>query len=117
MKTTLHVLTFGLLTIFFSCGQPNEKKNVAVATIDSLLTNFDKKERERLEKRKQIEEQDNPDSIRLDKILQDALKKNSNCRNYCTRQTVDLIANKCYRGKNWAGRKLSDGNCIYELLS
>ena len=74
MKMTLHILTFGLLTIFFSCGQPNEKKKVAGVTTDTLQTNIDKKETERLEKRKQIEEQDNADSIRLDKILQNALK-------------------------------------------
>jgi hypothetical protein len=74
MKTTLQILTFGLLTIFFSCGQPNEKKNVAVVTTHTLQTNIGKKGSERLEKRKQIEEQNNVDSIRLDKILQDALK-------------------------------------------
>ncbi|TKC01372.1 hypothetical protein [Pedobacter cryotolerans] len=74
MKTTLHIMIFGLLTTFFSCGQPNEKKNVTVVATDTLQSNLDKKERERLEKRKQIEEKDNADSLRLDKILQDALK-------------------------------------------
>lgn len=67
-------MTLGLLTTFFSCGQPNEKKNVAVVTTDTLQANLDKKESERLEKRKKIEQQANTDSIRLDKILQDALK-------------------------------------------
>lgn len=74
MKTILQILTIGLLTTFFSCGQSNEKKNVTVVTTDTLQTNLDKKESERLEKRKEIEQQDNADSIRLDKILQDALK-------------------------------------------
>lgn len=58
----------------FSCGKPNEKKSVAVVTTDTLQTTIDKKEKERLEKRKKIEEQDNTDSLRLDKVLQDALK-------------------------------------------
>ena len=62
------------LTTFFSCGQPNEKKDVAVVTTDTLQTNLEKKETEHLEKRKKIEQQDNADSLRLDKILQDAIK-------------------------------------------
>ncbi len=59
---------------FFSCGQPNKKKNVAVITNATLQTNLGKNEKERLEQRKKIEEQGNSDSLRLDKILQDALK-------------------------------------------
>ena len=74
MKTTLHILTFGLLTTFFSCGQPNGTKNIALGTTDTLQANIDKKEKERIEKRKQIDEQDNADSVRLDNIIQDALK-------------------------------------------
>ncbi|MFN0293417.1 XAC2610-related protein [Pedobacter helvus] len=74
MKTTLHILTFGLLMTVFSCRQPNEKKNVAAVTTDTLQTAIDKKEKERLEKRRKIEEQDKADSLRLDKVLQDALK-------------------------------------------
>jgi len=74
MKTILNILTLGLLTTFFSCGQPNDKKNIAVVTTDTLQTGLDKKEKERLEKRREIEEQDNADSVRLDKVLQDALK-------------------------------------------
>jgi len=74
MKTTLHILTLGILMTLFSCGQPNEKKNVAVVTTDTLQTTIDKKEKERLEKRREIEEQDNADSIRLNKVLQDAFK-------------------------------------------
>ncbi len=58
----------------FSCIQPNEKKSVAVVTNDTLQTTIDKKEKERLEKRKEIEKQDNADGIKLDKVLQDALK-------------------------------------------
>ncbi len=74
MKTTLHILTLGLLITLFSCGQPNEKKNVAVVTTDTLQKNFDKKEKERLEKRKEIEKQDKIDSLNLDKFLKNAIK-------------------------------------------
>lgn len=58
----------------FSCGQPNEKKNVAVITTDTLQKNPDKKERERSEKRKKIEKQDKIDSLNLDKFLKNAIK-------------------------------------------
>jgi len=74
MKTRLHILTFGLLMTLLSCGQPKEKKSVTVVTTDTLQTTIDKKEKERLEKRREIEEQDNTDSIRLDNVLQVALK-------------------------------------------
>jgi hypothetical protein len=74
MKTILYILIFGLITIFFSCGQPNDKKNYAVVKTDTLQTFLDKKEKERIEKRKKIVEQNLADSTRLDKILQDALK-------------------------------------------
>lgn len=72
MKTKLHVTTFGLLIIFFSCGQPNDKKNTSLTTPDSLLTSLDKNEKERLGK-KEIEENDNLDSLMLDKVLKEAL--------------------------------------------
>lgn len=74
MKSILHILTLGLLTTFFSCGQSNDKKYNAVVKTDTLQTSIDKKEKERLEKRKKIEEEDYADSLRLDKVLQDALK-------------------------------------------
>jgi len=74
MKTTLSIFILVLLTTFFSCGQPTEKKNVTVDTTDKLQTKSDKEENERLEKRKKIEEQEKADSIRLDNILQNALK-------------------------------------------
>jgi hypothetical protein len=74
MKTTLHILTLVLLSALCSCGQPNDKKNIPVITTGTLPTSIDKKEQERLEKRKEIEEQDYADSLRLDKVLQGALK-------------------------------------------
>lgn len=74
MKTTLQILTFGLMTAIFSCGQPNDGKNISTISTDTLQTNLDQKERERLKRRKEIEEQGYADSLRLDKVLQDALK-------------------------------------------
>jgi hypothetical protein len=74
MKTTLYLFTFGLLITLFSCGQPNEKKNVTLEIADTLQINFDKKETERLEKKKKIKEQYLADSLRLDKVLKDAIK-------------------------------------------
>lgn len=74
MKTTLYILTLVLLSTLVSCGQPNGKKENPVVTTDTLQTTLDKKDQERLEKRKEIEEQDYADSLRLDKVLQNALK-------------------------------------------
>lgn len=74
MKTTLRILTLILFSTLVSCGQPNDKKNIPVATADTLQTSIDKKDKERLERRKEIEKQDYADSIRHDKVLQDALK-------------------------------------------
>ncbi len=73
MKTTLHILTFGLLTMFLSCGQPNDEKNIAVVVTDTLQTKIERKEKELLEKRKEIEEQNNTDSLILAKVLKEAL--------------------------------------------
>lgn len=73
MKTILHILTLVIFLTLFSCGQPNEKKNVAVVTTDTLQASFDKKEKDRLGKRKEIEEQDNLDSLMLAKVLKEAL--------------------------------------------
>lgn len=73
MKTIQYILTLGLLVWLFSCGQQNDTKKTS-AVRDTLQINLDKKERKRLEKRKEIEEQNKIDSINLDKILQDAIK-------------------------------------------
>jgi len=70
----MNISTLGLLTVFFSCGQLNEKKNISVVVTDTLEANPDKKEKDRLEKRKEIEEQDKIDSLRLDKVLTEALE-------------------------------------------
>ena len=53
------------------------KKNDSKKTLcftNTLQTNLDKKEKERLEKRKEIEEQNKTDSLNLDKFLNNAIK-------------------------------------------
>ncbi len=74
MKKTLQILAFGLFAILFSCRQPNDNNSIVVTTTDTLNTIVDKKQKQWLEKRLEIEDNDYADSLRLDKILQDALK-------------------------------------------
>jgi hypothetical protein len=74
MKTILNILTLIIFTPLVSCGQASGKKENSAVAADTLQTTFDKKEQERLEKRRKIEEQEYADSLRLDKVLQDALK-------------------------------------------
>ncbi len=74
MRTTLFILTIGFLTTFLSCRQLKDQKATAVVPPDTLQPSIDNKEKERLKKRREIEVQDYTDSVRLDKILQDALK-------------------------------------------
>jgi hypothetical protein len=74
MKTTLYILKIVILMALSSCGQPNDKTSITVVATDSLQEGINKKEKERLEKRRAIEEQEYADSLRLDDVLQDALK-------------------------------------------
>lgn len=82
MKKTLYILRLGLLTLFFSCGQSNDKKKTVINTNDTLLTSFEKKEKERLEKRKEIEKQNKIDSLNLDKFLKGAIKVAEQNKNF-----------------------------------
>lgn len=74
MKAITHVFTIGIILLFISCGQANEKKTVAAKHSDSTKAFVDNKEEERLAKRKQIEEQEKPDSINDDKVLSEAIR-------------------------------------------
>ncbi|MDI3322729.1 XAC2610-related protein [Pinibacter soli] len=73
MKATTHIFAIAILLLFISCRQANEKKTVAANHSDTK-TFVDKKEEERLEKRKQIDEQEKLDSINDDKVLSEAIK-------------------------------------------
>jgi urease beta subunit len=74
MNTILNILTLLLISTLFSCGQQNGKKKIPADSTVNLQTRIDKKEKERLEKRKALEEQASADSLRLDQVLQRALK-------------------------------------------
>lgn len=73
-KMKINILTLVFLSILFSCIQPNGKKNIPLDTTDTFQTNIDKMEKERLERREALEDQYYADSVRFDKVLQDALK-------------------------------------------
>lgn len=73
MKTLPYILILELLITFVLYGQQNEKINVAVDIADTLLSNLEKKELERFDDNKNIKEEENSDSLRLDKILKKAL--------------------------------------------
>jgi hypothetical protein len=64
MRTTIHILTIGLLILIFSCGNNKDSKEILGVT-DTLHTNLSNKEKEPQEK---------IDSITLDKFLKDAIK-------------------------------------------
>ncbi len=72
MKNTFYLLI--LVTLFFSCVQPKEKKDHRVTLTDTKQTNFQKIEKERLKKRKKIEAQEGADSLKLDRVLSNALE-------------------------------------------
>lgn len=60
--------------LLLSCGQTNEKKNVIPDKIQSTAKTFEQKEKERVAKRTEIEKQEKIDSLKLDKVLSDALR-------------------------------------------
>lgn len=83
MKRFLILLTVGLLS--FGMGWwaydvrlfakiPAADENGLMSTADTLQASIDRKEKERLERRKKIEEQDYAYRMMLDKVLQDALE-------------------------------------------
>lgn len=73
MKSLLHILILAILIALYSCGQSNDRKNINVVKTDTLLTDIDKKEKEYLEKRREVEEQAHLDSLMFDKVLIEAL--------------------------------------------
>ncbi|GEM_PF-391838 len=74
MRIIQHIVAIVIFTALVSCGQKSENKDNAIKATDTLKTSLDKKEKENLEKRKAIEKQHYTDSLRLDKVLQDALE-------------------------------------------
>jgi len=76
MKATLYIFALGLSISFFSCDQQKATKKTPIVS-DTLQAGLIDKEKERLEKIKEIEEQDRIDSINLDKNLTHAIKRAS----------------------------------------
>lgn len=74
MKTKFNLFIFGIFITLLSCKQVDDKKNENIVTTDTLNTSFKKIEKERLETRKEIEEQNKIDSLNLDKFLKNAIK-------------------------------------------
>ena len=67
-------LTIAIMLLFISCGQRNEKKAPVGNRKDTSKTLADTKEQQRLQQRKQFEEQERIDSINNDKVLREALE-------------------------------------------
>jgi hypothetical protein len=62
------------LLVLVSCGTNNTENDTHVGTSDTLKANTDLKNQEYLERRKKIEQEAYQDSLRLDRVLQEALK-------------------------------------------
>lgn len=73
MKTKIYITTLAMM-LLLSCGQTNEKNKKSLDKKQPAVKTFEQREKERLEKRAEIEKQDKIDSLRLDKVLYDALK-------------------------------------------
>jgi hypothetical protein len=85
MKKTTTILLIGLNLFVFSCGKPNNKETIAKTVKETIQTNFNIEEQKRLERRKQIEEEERIDSVRLSKVLDKAIEisyQNINERNF-----------------------------------
>lgn len=73
MKTKICIITLIILSIL-SCKQTDENKNKLPDQKKPAIKTFEQNEKERLEKRAQIEKQDKIDSLKLDKVLSEALE-------------------------------------------
>ncbi|WPO77010.1 XAC2610-related protein [Flavobacterium sp. KACC 22761] len=71
MKTKIYITKF-IMMLLLSCGQTNEKKPLNKK--QPVVKTYEQREKERLEKRAEIEKQEKIDSIKLDGVLSDALK-------------------------------------------
>ncbi|MES2566281.1 MAG: hypothetical protein V4565_05410 [Bacteroidota bacterium] len=69
----MKILNIVFILLVVSCGQQNESKKNAIELTQNPQTKADSIETERLKKRKQIEEEDKLDSIRLEKVLKIAI--------------------------------------------
>ncbi len=100
MKTIPHILNLALVILLFSCGQQHDtRKTLGVA--DTLQTNLNKNEKERLEKRKEIAAQNKIDSVNLDKFLNAAIKIAGQNKNFdrFKKEYVETMPDSSYQVK------------------
>lgn len=70
----INKIIFFIPILFLSCGNPNDSNKKTIVKNNNELSKSEQKEKERLERRKKIEEEEKVDSLRLDKVLNEALK-------------------------------------------
>lgn len=93
MKKIVTISTIGLMILVCSFGQQNDNRIASSIEQDSTQIKFEKSEKERLERRKQIEEQDKIDSIRLSSVLDKALmiaSRNTDLKSFTLEFDSDL---------------------------
>ncbi|PBJ05006.1 hypothetical protein BSF42_43360 [Flavobacterium sp. ACN6] len=85
------------MMLLLSCGQSNEKKNKLLDKNQTVTKTFEQREKERLEKRAEIEKDEKLDSLKLDRVLSDALRiaeqnigKNKFQKNYKTSSNIEV---------------------------
>jgi hypothetical protein len=74
MKYIATAFSIGIIALLFSCRPSNRKKTVIPSKIDSTRTHVVETEQERLDRQKKWAETERIDSIRLDSILQEAVR-------------------------------------------
>ncbi|WP_153796192.1 XAC2610-related protein [Foetidibacter luteolus] len=74
MKTITHILMAMLIFLLFGCRQSGHKKSSLKVLSDTSKANDYQKEQEYTKQRMIVQEQEKLDSLRLEKILSDALK-------------------------------------------
>ena len=75
MKYIITAFAIGMITLVFSCKPSNKKETVISNKVDSTRTHLVETEQERLEKRKKWAASERIDSIRLDSVLQEAVRR------------------------------------------
>ncbi|MTH13953.1 hypothetical protein [Flavobacterium sp. LC2016-01] len=142
MKARIYIKALAMM-LLLSCGQTNEKKNKLLDKEKPVTKTFEQREKERLKKRAEIEKQDKIDSLKLDKVLFDALKvatpeinqkkleKKYNVRfdneynvqveisidNYFTKNNPHLIIRRLSPGNVYIDIYSKDGNKFKKVVS
>jgi hypothetical protein len=99
MKATASILTIAIVLLFISCEQRNEKNDAVGNRNDTVKTLADTKVQERLQARKQMEEQERIDSINDDKALREALEiaEQHKAQHHFKKKYLALIPDSSYQ--------------------